>query len=94
MNGTTEQVRNVPNPNGVGGFSEHPENINAGGRPQNSMKSYLARKLASMTDRQKEAFLKAHKVSGKDMIEFGEGKAKQDMDIHGEIVSKVVKLDE
>ena len=34
---TTEQVDNkiVPNPKGVGGFGDNPQNINAGGRPKN-----------------------------------------------------------
>ena len=35
INKTSEQVRNAPNPSGKGGFGEHPENINAGGRPKN-----------------------------------------------------------
>lgn len=29
---TTEQVRRVPNPEGIGGFAHHPENRNNGGR--------------------------------------------------------------
>jgi hypothetical protein len=33
---TTEQVKNVPNPTGKGGFQDHPELINAGGRPKNA----------------------------------------------------------
>ena len=36
MDLTTEQVKNTPNPNGVGGFKEHPENRNNGGRYQRS----------------------------------------------------------
>ena len=32
---TSEQVVAVPNPEGKGGFKDHPENINAGGRPHN-----------------------------------------------------------
>jgi len=37
-NKTTEQVTppELRNPDGKGGFGEHPENINAGGRPKNS----------------------------------------------------------
>lgn len=38
-NQTTEQVKieekRIPNPTGKGGFQEHPELINAGGRPKN-----------------------------------------------------------
>jgi len=36
---TTEQVKEIPNPNGKGGFGDHPENINAGGRPKNQEKA-------------------------------------------------------
>jgi hypothetical protein len=36
---TTEQVAsNVPNPNGIGGFADNPENINHGGRPKNTQR--------------------------------------------------------
>jgi len=31
----TEQVKKIPNPKGKGGFGDHPELINAGGRPKN-----------------------------------------------------------
>lgn len=91
---TTEQVKKVPNPTGKGGFGDNPQNINPGGRPLNSMKSYLARKLAEMNDNEKEEFLKKYKVSGKDMIEFGEGKAKQDMGLDVKVMTKIVSIDE
>jgi len=32
---TTEPVKRVPNPTGKGGFGEHPQNANPGGRPKN-----------------------------------------------------------
>lgn len=36
MSKTTEQVKWQPrNPNGIGGFKDHPELINPGGRPKN-----------------------------------------------------------
>lgn len=59
---------------------------NPSGRPKGSMKDYLRRKFMAMSDEEKEAFLKKHKLSGKDMIEFGEGKAKQDVE-HGGVVT-------
>ena len=93
--GTTEQVRQIPNPTGKGGFGDNPQNINPGGRPTNSMKSYLARKLANMSDEDKEKFLKEHKVSGKDQIEFGEGKAKQETEADVTITGpSIIRLDE
>ncbi len=92
---TTGQVKRVPNPTGKGGFGDNPQNINPGGEPKNSMKSYLARKLALMTDEQKEKFLKEHKVSGKDQIEFGEGKAKQETEADVTITGpSIIRLDE
>lgn len=90
---TTEQVKKLPNPTGKGGFGDNPQNINPGGRLSNSMKSYLARKMAGMSDKQKEKFLKEHKVTGKDQIEFGEGKAKQDIGIPEEVTIKILRLD-
>lgn len=35
MSESSEQVKKVPNPTGKGGFQDHPELINAGGRPKN-----------------------------------------------------------
>lgn len=66
---------------------------NPGGRPKNTMKSYLSKKFLEMSDMEKEAFLIEHGVSGKDQIEFGEGKPKQDVEMSGEMVSKIVRLD-
>lgn len=94
MEDTTQQVRPAPNPTGKGGFGDNPQNINPGGRPANSMKAYLARKLAEMDDLQKEEFLKAHRVTGKDQIEFGEGKATSDVEFKGDIVAKIISVDE
>lgn len=71
---TTEQViNNAPNPTGKGGFGENPENINEGGRPKNSMKSYIARVLAGKSDKEKAKWLKKHKISGEFQWKMGEG---------------------
>ena len=71
---TTRQViKKAPNPTGKGGFAEHPENINPGGEPKNSLKSYVARKLAGLTDEEKEAWLAEHKITGIDQWKMGEG---------------------
>ena len=67
---------------------------NPGGRPKGTMKDYLSRKFQAMSDKEKEAFLKSNKVTGKDQIEFGEGKAKQDLDIKGEVTTKIISVDE
>ena len=80
MNETTEQVNNVPNPTGKGGFGEHPENINAGGRPKNSLKSYLARKLAGMSDEEKEKWLEDNKIDGKLQWTMAEGNPSNELE--------------
>lgn len=67
---------------------------NPSGRPKGTMKSYLGRKFQEMSDEDKEAFLNEHKVDGKAQIEFGEGKARQDLDIQGELTSKIISVDE
>ncbi len=54
---------------------------NPGGRPKGTMKEYLSRKFREMSDEEKELFLSENKVSGKDMIEFAEGKAESKTDI-------------
>ena len=66
---------------------------NPSGRPKGTMKAYLGRKFLEMSDEDKEEFILKHGVSGKDQIEFGEGKAKQDVAIEGE-VSMLIKIDE
>lgn len=47
---TTEQVKDVPNPTGKGGFKDHPELINPGGRPKNAESfAYWYRVFKDMT---------------------------------------------
>jgi hypothetical protein len=66
---------------------------NPSGRPKGTMKAYLGKKFMEMSDADKEEFLLKHGVSGKDQIEFGEGKAKQDVNVEGEI-EMLIKIDE
>lgn len=67
---------------------------NPGGKPVGSvsMKTYVKNKLLSMTDEEREIFLEG--VDKKVLWEMSEGKAKQDLDITGEITSKIVSVDE
>ena len=88
---TTEQVKHIPNPNGRGGFGDHPEFINSGGRPKNSLKSYMARKFANMTDKEKEKWLKEHKIDGKTQWTMGEGNPSNETELRGSLtISEVL----
>ena len=89
---TTEQVRNTPNPTGKGGFKDNPQNINPGGRPKNSLKSYIATKLSEMSDEEKEQWLLNNQISGIDMWKMGEGLPKADLDINAEVTTKVIDI--
>jgi len=67
---------------------------NPGGRPRGSksLKTYAKEYLYTLSDEGKLDYLAG--MDKKDVWEMGEGKAKQDLDISGEITSKVIKLDE
>ena len=67
---------------------------NPSGRPKGTMKQYLSKKFMEMSDEEKEAFLIEHKVDGKAQIEFGEGKAQQDMDLKHDATIRVISVDE
>jgi len=68
---TIKQVKKNVNPTGKGGFADHPENINRGGRHKNSLKAYIARKLAEMSDKEKEKFLET--INRETQWRMGEG---------------------
>ena len=67
---------------------------NPGGRPVGSvsMKTYVRNKLLSMTDDEREEFLEG--VDKKILWEMSEGKAKQDLEVSGEVTSKIISVDE
>ena len=52
---------------------------NPSGRPKNTLKDYTRRKLAKMTDEEKEKFLLD--INKIDQWEMGEGKAPQDLNL-------------
>src|SRR3990167_11127334 len=91
---TTRQVKKAPNPTGKGGFGDNPQNINPGGEPKNSLKNYVARKLAAMTDEQKDQWLKERKISGIDELKMAEGNPANNLELGGEVTTKVVSIDE
>ena len=55
------------------------------GRPKNTMKDYVARKLATLSDKEKEEWLKTHNVPGELQWRMGEGNPAQDTKHEGEI---------
>lgn len=66
---------------------------NPGGRPKGSksLKTFAREYLESLPDDEKIEYLKT--LESKIVWEMAEGKPKQDLDVTGEITSKVVKLD-
>ena len=89
---STEQAKKMNrNPIGKGGFKEHPNNINPGGRPKNSLKSYVARMFAEMSDEAKKKWLKDNKINGIDQWKMGEGNPEQNSNIQGALtISEVL----
>lgn len=67
---------------------------NPAGRPKGSksLKEYAKEMLASMTDAEREEYLQG--IDKRTIWEMAEGKAKQDMDIKGEMTSKIISVDE
>jgi len=66
---------------------------NPNGRPkEKTLKEFARDFLASMTDEQRIEYLQT--VDPKIVWEMAEGKAKQDVDVKGEVTSKVISVDE
>ncbi len=66
---------------------------NPSGRPKGSvsMKTYVKNKLLTMSDEEREEFLQG--IDKKTIWEMGEEKAGQGIQVSGELISKVVRLD-
>jgi hypothetical protein len=66
---------------------------NPGGRPKGkSLKTFAREMIESMDDDAKAEFLK--EIEPRIVWEMSEGKAKQDVDLKGEVTTKVVQVDE
>ena len=76
---TTEQVRKVPNPTGKGGFGDHPENRNDGGRIKNPLKEFSRLEFESWDTEKKREYL--DKVSAIDRWKMTEGNPDSDIDL-------------
>ncbi len=88
MEESAEQINNRP------WLYKKGQSGNPSGRPKGSktLKTYLSEKFQSMSDDEREEFLEG--IDKKTLWEMSEGKPKQDMDIKGEMVSKIITLDE
>lgn len=57
-----------------------------------SLKEYAKEMLAQMTDEERQEYLQG--IDKKTIWEMSEGKAKQDMEVSGELTSKIISVDE
>lgn len=71
------------------GFSGNPS-----GRPKNTLKDFTRQMFTEMTDEEKREWLIKNKVSGIDMWKMAEGNPKQDVGLSGEVVTKIISVDE
>ena len=67
---------------------------NPTGRPKcgRSLKEYAKEMLATMTDEERQEYLQG--MDKRIIWEMSEGKAKQDVELSGELTSKIVSIDE
>lgn len=67
---------------------------NPKGRPKGSfsLKTYAKNMLAEMTDEQRQEFLDG--IDKRTLWEMAEGRAKQDVELGGELTTKLISVDE
>lgn len=67
---------------------------NPAGRPKGtvSLKTFAKKYIQELSDEEKMEFIKG--MDKKDIWEMSEGKAKQDLEVSGELTSKVIQVDE
>ena len=76
----TESSEQESNRNDDGTFKDGVSG-NPGGRPKNSLKSYVASKLAKMSDEEKDAWLETHDIKGEVQWRMSEGNPANNTDI-------------
>lgn len=67
---------------------------NPSGRPKGTLKQFVQKMLIEMTDEEKMKWLKSNKIAGIDMWKMGEGLPKADVEVSGELVTKLISIDE
>lgn len=67
---------------------------NPSGKPKGtvSLKTYARKMIQNMTEDEKLEFMKG--IDKKTIWEMSEGKAKQDVEVSGELTSKIISIDE
>lgn len=67
---------------------------NPGGKPKGtvSLKTFAKNYIQNLTDEEKLEFMKG--IDKKTVWEMSEGKAKQDVELSGELTSKIISIDE
>ncbi len=64
----------------------------AGGKKGKQLKTFAREMIMSMPEEEKAEFLKT--IEPKIVWEMAEGKAKQDVEVSGELTSKIISVDE
>lgn len=85
---TVEQLANSKPWQFKPGISGNPK----GRPPGQSLKEYWRKKFAEMSDEEKEIFTK--RVGNEMIWKMAEGNPHNDLDLTGEVISKIIKLDE
>ena len=67
---------------------------NPSGRPKGTLKDYVRKMFMEMSDDDKKVWLKSNKVSGIDVWKMGEGQPASEVELKGEVVSKIISVDE
>jgi len=68
---------------------------NPSGRPKDTLKAFIARELREMSDDEKRAWLKTHKIAGLDQWKMGEGNPSTNMEIDATISGpSIIRLNE
>lgn len=95
MNEIPQEQRNSKVPESIRKYVFKPgQSGNPGGRPKGSksMKQYAKEYLEAMSEEDRAAFLNS--IDHKTIWEMSEGKPKQDMELSGELTSKIISVDE